>query len=287
MKTRLFLLISVVVLAALACSLTDELSPEDIASTMVAETSVAEEAAPQATIIKPAASTNTPLPPTESPIPPPPTQTNTPAPTPTPGPILLSDDFSQPSDIWGECEICSWEEGALRMGPADLSGAGEQHIIICEACGLPINYKMGIDVTFLDGPSEPGRGYGVAVKVNEEMMMIFEINPFQTADLWQYDFQDNYWDWVTGRWTGAIRTGSQTNRVEVEVIPSGVGKSDVYLKINGTTVAVAWTREAAPGLVGLTIYGHVMEIAFDNFTFEELEPYSERSGDEQPGDPNA
>jgi hypothetical protein len=229
-----------------------------------------------------------PVPAESSPVPDTPTEpqaSSTAAPEPTvtipplaSGPIVFEDDFARDSGAWVECEVCSWKDGALHLGPAPVSGAGLQHIAFCDPCGLVTNYRMGVDVTFVDGPSEPGRGYGLVLRLNDETMDIFEINPFQTLDLWRLDFTENRWDHIAGERTSSIRTMQQTNRVEAEVVGSGVGKSDVYLKVNGKTITIAWAQSAAPGYVGLTIFGHAIEVMFDNFEFEELEPFS-RGGD--------
>ena len=210
---------------------------------------------------------------------PPPSSTKKPEPSPTQpppvsGPIVFTDDFSSDIGAWAECEVCTWKDGVLHMGPAPVSGAGLQHIAFCDACGLITNYRMGVDVTFVDGPSEPGRGFGFVLKLNDKTMDIYEINPFQTLDLWRFSFSDNRWDHIAGERTSSIRTMQQTNRIEVEVVGSGLGKSDIYLKVNGKTISIAWAQSAEPGFVGLTIFGHAIEVVFDNFEFEELEPYS-------------
>jgi hypothetical protein len=195
-------------------------------------------------------------------------------PPPVSGPIVFRDDFSTETGAWAECDVCTWKDGVLHMGPAPVSGAGVQHIAFCDACGFVTNYRMAVDVTFVKGPSEPGRGYGLVLKLNDETMDIYEINPYQTLDLWRLSFKDNRWDHVTGERTSSIRTMQQTNRIEADVVGSGAGKSDVYLKVNGKTVSIAWAQSAQPGYVGLTIFGHAIEVMFDNFEFEELEPYS-------------
>jgi hypothetical protein len=251
---------------------------EDLAK-HIAETYVKETAIAQSSQVLPSDTpeplpTPTPLPPTDTL--PPPTDTPSPEPTPTPGPFTYLDDFTSDTGNWGDCGICQWKNGRLHMGPAPVSGAGDEHLGICNACGMTRNYRMSVDITFLEGPAFLGRGYGLLLKLTEDKMLVFEINPWQTAELWEYDFDDHTWTLVTGAWTGQIRTGSKTNRISVEVRESGIAKSDIFLTVNGTTVAIAWGRASEPGFVGFALAGHAVEVMFDNFEFEELEPYQER-----------
>jgi hypothetical protein len=64
----------------------------------------------------------------------------------------------------------------------------------------------------------------------------------------------------------------QTNRIEAEVVGAGPGKSDVYLKVNGKTVTIAWGQSAAPGYVGLTIFGHAGLLLISYEAFFKLVP---------------
>ena len=266
MKRVPVLTLSVVAIMSISCTVLASLGGGDEPVEQAPQwTASPVSAKPSVTILEP---TQPPPSPTKKPEP------SAAQPPPVPGPIVFQDDFSSDIGAWGDCEVCTWKDGVLHMGPAPVSGAGLQHIALCDACGYVTNYRMGVDVTFVEGPSEPGRGYGLVLKLNEETMDIYEINPFQTLDLWRFSFTDNRWDHVTGERTSSIRTMQHTNRIEVEVVGSGLGKSDVYLKVNGKTVSIAWAQSAGPGFVGLTIFGHAIEVMCDNFEFEELEPYS-------------
>jgi hypothetical protein len=236
-------------------------SAEELAGTIVAQTA--------------AAATPTPLPsdtplPTDTPLPP--TATSTVTVTPTPGPVVFQDDFSAPSSAWVFCEECEVRDGALFMGPYPISGAYLQHTAICGPCGLVRNYRMSVDVAYGEGPSE--RGFGLLVRMTDEAMMTFEITPWQTAILWNLDFEDRLWDFVNGFYTGRVRAGRATNSIEVEVqdgtTPATV---NIELRVSGRTIFIAYNRPGDLGVVGLTLYGHAMSAVFDNFVFEELPPY--------------
>lgn len=213
--------------------------------------------------------TETAIPPTSTPIP---TSTPLPSATPLPRPISLSDDFSQDNLSWLICDYCDRKNNAFYMGPWPASGAYIQHFALCEECGLITNYRVSVDATFEDGESE--RGYGFVLRLTDEYLITAEITPWQTVDVWKLDFIEG-WDWVNGVWTGAVKAGRQTNHIEVEVSEGATGKSDISVTVNGKTVLVVWGQPLDQGPVGLTLWGHALEVSFDNFEFEEFEPYGE------------
>lgn len=244
-----------------ACSGIGGPSAEDLAMTYIAGTA--------------AAVTDTPLPSetstaTETPLPP--TATSTREPAATAGPVVFRDDFSRPSVDWELCEQCEWQDGGLVMGPYPVSGAYVQHIAICGPCGLVRNYRMAVDAAYIDGPSE--RGFGLLVRLTDEFLTTYEITPWQDAILWNFDFDDGFWEFVNGSYTGRIRTGRATNRIEVEVQDgTAPARVNIELKVNGRTIFLAYNQLADLGAVGLTLYGHATSATFDNFEFEELPPY--------------
>ncbi len=220
------------------------------------------------------AATDNPVPtgtptPTDTPLPP--TPPVGPAPTATTGQVVFHDDFSRPSGAWEFCEECEWQDGSLILGPYPISGAYIQHLAICGPCGLVRNYRMAVEVGYIDGPSE--RGFGLLVRLTNEFLMTYEITPWQDATLWNFDF-DEGWQLVNRSVTGRIRTGRATNRIEVEVQDgTSQGKVNIELRVNGRTVFLAYNQRADLGAVGLTLYGHGTSAVFDNFEFEELPPY--------------
>ena len=230
---------------------------EQLASTMVAETAAATTAGAEMQEENPT------QPPAEQPA----TSTvaPSPAPTATTGPLSLEDDFSTDTGYW-DCDQCEIENGRLRFGPYPVSGAFAQHTVICTACGMVTNYQMSVDVTFGDGPSE--RGYGLLVRGCEDYWLTFEITPWQDLDFWRYETDSIEWTWVNGIFAGVVRPGRQTNSIEVEVTTSPSGGTDVALSVNGKTPMVIFNQASEPGVVGLTLYGHGVELYFDNFEFK-------------------
>lgn len=217
---------------------------------------------------------------TRTPIPASPTATMTPTevpsatpaatPTPSAHPVQVQDDFSQDVGDWLWCEHCEWKSGKLYMGPYPASGAYLQHIVVCAECGVVTNYKMRVEVTFEDGQSE--RGYGFLLRMTDEYLMTAEITPWQSVAVWKLDFVEG-WSLVDVVWTGSVRPGALTNLIEVEVSDTGSGKSDISVTVNGRTVLVVWNQPGDPSVVGLTLYGHAIEVFFDNFEFLEYQPY--------------
>jgi len=196
----------------------------------------------------------------------PPAPTATRRPTPTPGPLALTDDFSRDSGIWGDCEVCSYEAGTLHFGPSPTSGAYMQHNIVCETCGMVTNYRMAVDVTYIDGPSE--RGFGLMARWNDEELITYEVTTWQTLDLWRLDYDTSQWTWINGTFSGSVRPGRQLNHIELLALTNPSGTVDYSLTVNGRTPIVVFSQPSEGGYVGLTLWGHAIEVAFDNFEFE-------------------
>ena len=251
-----------------ACGLISGPRAEQLAATMVAQTSTAASPTALATDTPPATSSAT-----DPPVPPTATSTATPQPTPTLGPILVSDEFASDVGTWLDCDVCSWEDGVLVAGPWPVSGAYEQHNIVCGPCGPARHFRMAVDVTYGSGPSE--RGFGLMVRQTEAFLLTAEVTPHQTLDGWRYDYQNRLWELLSGELSGAVRPGRSTNRVEVEVAPAEIpGNVHVSIGVNGRNLIVLFNQPGEIGPLGLTLYGHAVEVIFDNFQFEELPPYS-------------
>lgn len=235
-------------------------SAEELAATDVAGTAAASVSPfPSET----AAATETPLPPMA---------TFTETATATPGAVVFQDDFSRPSSAWVACEECEWQDGGMVMGPYSVAGAYVQHVAICGPCGLIRNYRMAVDAGYIDGPSE--RGFGLLVRLTDEFLVTYEVTPWQIAALWSLDLVEGSWDFVNGSYTGRIRTGRASNRIEVEVQDgTAPARVNIELRVNGRTIFLAYNQPGEVGAVGLTLYGHATSAVFDNFEFEELEPF--------------
>lgn len=263
----------------ISCSI---LSPEgdaaEMAATYVAQTESAREAVAEEATEEPAATET--FTPTTSPTV---TATPTQAPTATPeGPLSIDDDFSSQKGIWAECEFCSVKENEMRMGPFPVSHAFQQNWAICDPCGMVTTYTVTVDVRFIEGPSE--RGFGLVLGLNPDGFYTFEVTPWQTVDLWHLDFEAGEWEWVNGTFAGAVRTGNQYNSLRLEASENSAGRIDYSLGVNGSTPLVIFNRAVDPGWLGLTLYGHAVEVRFDNFSFETEEtPIFPNPGETQSG----
>jgi len=101
------------------------------------------------------------------------------------------------------------------------------------------------------------------------------VTSWQEVNGWNFDYEKERWEWLNGVFAGSIRPGRGLNRLEVEVAPAPVsGKTTVTLQVNGRNLVILYNRPSEAGVVGLTLFGHAVEVVFDNFEFEELPPYS-------------
>jgi hypothetical protein len=180
------------------------------------------------------------------------------------GPVEILDDFSTDSGIW-QCEVCDISNGRMTMGPYPVSGAYIQHVAYCDHCGIIATYHMEVDVTFGDGQSD--RGYGIMARETEDYMYVYEITPWQTTDFWKADYAKQEWEWINGLFAGSVRPGKQTNHIVVDVASNSSGNVDISLGVNGRTPLVIFNQPPDAGWVGLTLFGHAMEVTFDNFMF--------------------
>lgn len=238
--------------------------PAQLAATNVAQTEEANRAAADRTATVEARQPE-PTATATATVPPSPTATEAPSPVPS-GPISIQDDFSSESGIWTACEYCTVENGEMHLGPFPVSHAFQQNWAICEPCGMVSTYTINVDVSFVEGPSE--RGYGLVLNLNDEEFYTYEITPWQTLDFWRYDFQKDEWEWLNGTTAGSVKTGNQTNTIELEASRNSSGRVDYSLGVNGMTPLVIFNRSGKPGWVGLTLHGHAVEVLIDNFSFE-------------------
>lgn len=266
MYLKKFVLLAAILAVLTACQPAGP-SAKDLAATMVAQTAVA--APPTATPTTAPTETAAPSPtitPTLAP-----TKTATPT-----GPLVIKDDFSTKSDIWGKCDKCEWKDGKLFFGPYTPRGNGIDQIfaLVCVACGEHTYFHIAADLTFADGVAGD-REFGVGLTAPGEFMAGTGIAPSQLGAL-------EAWDMKTGDWTGskfqrygAIKPGAATNRVEFTAKPNSNGGADFYATINGKSVIVLSDiiKRSTTGLKPSIYLGwHTVGISIDNFEYEELVP---------------
>jgi hypothetical protein len=216
--------------------------------------------------------TDSPANPVTTPSNTPPPPTNTPAPTatitPTPGPIVVDDDFSTDTGRF-ECGLCEVTGGELHIGPYPSQDSYEAFFAICEDCGTPSNFKLSFDARYASGYAD--RGFGAILRENNGSFIDLEITTWLVYGVWHYDasLSNSAWAWdtaYTAGWVqGGLKGGSQTNHVEAVV-----QGDQLRISINGVDRLV--TIPSGQGRVGLMVGMHSLEIAFDNFHFEELRP---------------
>ena len=207
-----------------------------------------------------------------------PTATLSPTPTVTPGPRVIQDDFSVDIGRWIECGQCRIENGALHMGPYPISEKGEGYLAICSDCGVVQDYKMGVDVTFVDGYTD--RGFGLVLREQNGNYADVEITTWQVYGAWTYDKSLNAWgNLLSGdpwKLSGSLYPSYGTNRLEVEITSQG-GTSTLSIRVNGQLINTA-EMPAMSGRVGLVVGLHSLGVVFDNFYFEG-DPVSQPSND--------
>jgi hypothetical protein len=259
---------AVLALSIGACSAGPGTDPEALARTMVAGTAAAASPTPRPTGTKAPSLT-----PTSSPTAPPPTATSTA--TPEPGPIVFADDFGEQTDEWLNCRTCEWTNGVLRMGPFPPSATLDRSSTICGPCGDSSYFRLAVDVTHVEGQTD--RGYGLGFWWGEEELWAFEISPLFLLTLGvRYEIPNDLFELTNPNpdqlLSGLVRPGYATNRLEIIVQPAGVESADIYYRVNGKNAFVLYNKPRHSGQVGLVVGFHSIQVAFDNFEFEELEP---------------
>jgi hypothetical protein len=216
------------------------------------------------------------VPPTDTPLPPPtdtPIPTDTPLPTPTPGPVVVKDDFSSKSDIWGDCEHCTWKNGSLLFGPYPPAGQGEDQIfyVICEACGLHPYYRVSADVTFVDGYGDRTFGVLAGLSENEDFISAATVSTFKHALYESFDYRTKQWVEGTFKVFNAVNAGRGTNHIEVEIKPaSSAGYADITVTVNGSNLISLYDQSVGPSWTGLYLGWHTVGASYDNFEYEEI-----------------
>jgi hypothetical protein len=210
---------------------------------------------------------------TPSPIP-----TDTPTITPTPGPFSLQDDFSASNSLSRySCDQCKVEDGRLLFGPfPPKDNLGEQfNMIVCEVCGEHTYYRLSVDATYVSGPTD--RFYGIVGLVDAnaaklDRVIYFGVSTWQVYVIRDYDYHQGVLNELQSNLSGYINPTTATNHIVIEVKPSATPNFvDVYFTVNGGMLYVLYLQPAVPTRAGLGMSFHSMTVAYDNFTYEEIE----------------
>jgi hypothetical protein len=228
-------------------------SPEELASTMVVQTANA------------ASPTHLP---TEVPLP---------TATATPAPLLIQDDFSSQSDIWGDCEECVWKDGALYFGPYPPNpsmGQDQLFYMLCEACGKHTYYRISADVSHFDGFSDR-RTFGLLAGLTDDNILWAGTITTSGHTLYEaFNFNKKEWGGTDFKLFDSVSRGKGAiNHIEVEIIPGSFAKSaNITIKVNGEKNVYLENQPIEPTVAGLYLGWHTVGIKYDNFKYEEIWP---------------
>lgn len=209
--------------------------------------------------------TDTPtLVPTNTPLP-----TDTPTVTPIPGPFSFMDDFSTDSGGWEDCDLCSWENDGLLVGP--FPPTANFHKNYCTGCGEQTYYQIAVDGTFIDGQVD--RFFGVFVGDANGKQYYLGISPWQYYIIGQHIDEGDTWEVLDFRWSGAVKASYATNHFEVAIRPaSQPNTADYYFSLNGSNIYIIYGRPVVPSKAGLAMDWHAVTANYDNWEYVEIEP---------------
>ena len=202
--------------------------------------------------------------PTDTPLP-----TNTPTITPTPGPFSFNDDFTTNSGDWEDCELCSWENEALLMGP--FLPSSNFHKNYCTGCGVRTYYEVSVDGTFIDGQVD--RFFGVFVGDAKGKQYYFGISPWQFYIIGQHTDEGDSWEVLDFQWSGTVNGSYATNHFKITIKPAYQPNTADYLfSLNDSIVYIIYGIPVGPSKVGLGMDWHAVTVSYDNWQYVEIEP---------------
>jgi hypothetical protein len=210
---------------------------------------------------------------TPSPLP-----TDTPTITPTPGPFSFREDFSEAGALRHfSCDQCKVENGQLLFGPfPPVDNMGEQFsMVLCEECGKHTYYRVSVDATYMDGPTD--RFFGIIGHVDGDAdtlnrLIYFGVSTWQVFAIRDYNYGKGILNELQSNLSGYIIPTRGTNHLVIEVKPSAQPDFvDVYFTVNGGLLYVLYLQPAEPTYAGLGMSFHSMTVAYDNFVYEEIE----------------
>lgn len=211
-------------------------------------------------ISQPTAIPPTAIPPTAVP------STDTPAPTPTKGPVIIDDDFSADNGRF-KCDSCVVEGGQLTVGPFAYVDSYEPFTAICSDCGTVTNYKMSVDIWFVDGNTT--FGFGLLLRDSKDGLDLFMTSTtWQVYNVFSFDPKAGGgagWDSLIGGWKqGPMKPSRGVNTFEALV-----KDSKLTVTINGDLLRTVDLPKGS-GQVGMYVSNFQVGAGFDNFHFEEL-----------------
>jgi hypothetical protein len=153
---------------------------------------------------------------------------------------------------------------------------GEQFsMVVCEVCGEHTYYRVSVDATYVDGPTD--RFFGLIGLINADSVdlnrvIYLGISTWQVYVIRDYDYKNSMLNELNSNLTGYIYPTTATNHIVIEVKPSAQPNFvDVYFTVNNGLLYVLYTQPAVPTLAGLGMSFHSMTVAYDNFVYEEIE----------------
>lgn len=163
------------------------------------------------------------------------------------------------------------------FGPFDPeNNLGEQfNLIICDLCGENIYYRISVDATYLDGPTDRFFGLTALTDITSTQwnrVIYLGTSTWQIYVIRDYDYKNGILNELNANLSGYINPGVSTNHLVIEVKPSAQPNLvDVYFTINEGLLYVLYSQPTIPTQSGLGMSFHSMTVAFDNFLFEEIE----------------
>jgi hypothetical protein len=201
--------------------------------------------------------------PTDTPLP-----SDTPTITATPGPFSFFDDFTANSGGWEDCELCSWENGGLLMGP--FQPTSNFHKNYCTGCGERTYYSIAVDATFVEGQVD--RFFGVFVGDADGKQYYLGISPWQFYIIAVHTDDGDSWEVLDFQWSGAVKASYATNHFEVKIQPAYQPNTADYLfSLNGSTLFIIYGTPIKPSKAGLAMNWHAVTANYDNWEYLEIE----------------
>ena len=205
------------------------------------------------------------------------------------GGVSLLEDFSGDTGAFETFEGAQITDGEFYLGPfvdcGDLQADTPYGCFsICTACGVVSNYEMSVDVRYASGVSE--RTYGLVLAFEDEngnsavdredYYLEYQISAFvafYTDNLYLREHVVGDPVGATGfnfirRWDARPLTRDTYGVNNLRVIASSSGTTfELYLNDSYVDTVSYTGVAAAEGLVGLSLSGRSVQVAFDNFRF--------------------